>query len=153
MKGTLTQIAGVVTAVVDGAAPDGKPLVRWPAGGGRARTVPAVWMAAAPDWSQCAGLRAILGFEEGDESRPILLGLLDAPPASALERATGAAAPEGEDAAPRSLRLKSDQELILECGEAQIVLRADGRVAIRGTHVLSRSKGINRIKGGAVQIN
>ena len=30
---------------------------------------------------------------------------------------------------------------------------AEGKVLIRGTYLLSRSSGVNRIKGGSVQIN
>ena len=49
--------------------------------------------------------------------------------------------------------LEAADEIVLRCGEASITLRRNGRVVIRGTHVESRSRGVNRIKGGAVQIN
>lgn len=44
-------------------------------------------------------------------------------------------------------------EIVLRCGEASITLRRNGRVVVRGTYVETRSEGVNRIRGGAVQIN
>lgn len=44
-------------------------------------------------------------------------------------------------------------ELVLRCGQASITLRRNGRVLINGTHVETQAEGVNRIKGGSVQIN
>ena len=49
--------------------------------------------------------------------------------------------------------LEAAEEIVLRCGEASITLRSNGRVVVRGTYVETRSKGVNRIKGGSVQIN
>ena len=49
--------------------------------------------------------------------------------------------------------LKAQQEIVLECGKASITLTRAGKVLIRGAYLLSRSSGVNRIKGGSVQIN
>ena len=142
-------VSGVVVAVVVGATAQGSPLVRWGTGEGITRPARGVWMESQPDWTDCEGLRAVIGFEEGDETRPILLGLMDAPPAAK----TPAEGEKPQDTKPEVLRLESEKELILECGKAKIALRADGRVTILGGYVLSRSKGVNKIKGGSVQIN
>jgi hypothetical protein len=53
----------------------------------------------------------------------------------------------------RVIEIAADEKLTLQCGESSIVLSGDGSVIIRGTRIVSRSKGINRIKGAAVQIN
>jgi hypothetical protein len=53
----------------------------------------------------------------------------------------------------RRLVLDARDEIVLRCGRSTIELRVDGKIIIRGTHLLSRSSGINRIKGGAVSIN
>lgn len=45
------------------------------------------------------------------------------------------------------------EEVVLRCGKASITLTSEGRVIIRGAHVVSRSTGANKIKGGSVQIN
>lgn len=44
-------------------------------------------------------------------------------------------------------------EIVLRCGKASITLRRNGRVVIRGTYVETRAEGVNRVKGGSVQIN
>lgn len=45
------------------------------------------------------------------------------------------------------------QSIVLRCGEASITLQSDGKVVIRGIHVISHAKGVNRIRGGSVQLN
>lgn len=49
--------------------------------------------------------------------------------------------------------LEGKQQVILRCGEASIELRHDGKIVIRGLHVVTHADGVNRIRGGAVQIN
>jgi hypothetical protein len=49
--------------------------------------------------------------------------------------------------------LEAQEEIVLKCGEGSITLRKDGKIIIKGTHLLSRASGPNRIKGGSVQIN
>ncbi len=51
------------------------------------------------------------------------------------------------------LVLEARKEVTLRCGKASIHLTADGRVTIRGTQVLSRSDGPNRVQGASVQLN
>lgn len=150
---TTDGVSGVVIGMVEGATDDGRPLVCWGRGRRSARPVRAVWMQTPPEWSSCKGLRAVLGFEEGDESKPVLLGLLDSPPIDREAVQTAADAEATTEAKPKVLRIESEQELVLECGKAKISLRADGRVVILGGYVISRSKGVNKIKGGSVQIN
>ena len=45
------------------------------------------------------------------------------------------------------------EEIVLRCGKASIILTRAGKIIIRGAYLLNRSSGINRIKGGTVQIN
>jgi hypothetical protein len=49
--------------------------------------------------------------------------------------------------------IEAKNEIVLVCGQASIVLRRNGRIAIYGTHLETRSKGINRIRGGIVELN
>lgn len=53
----------------------------------------------------------------------------------------------------QSVVLEGKQQVVLRCGEACIELRSDGRIVIRGLHVVTHAEGVNRIRGGAVQIN
>ena len=133
----LTQLPSVVLGQIVGVDPQGAPRVSWQ--DGPAATAQAVWMANPPAWPECVGVDVVLGFIDGDEQRPIILGLLGGPRVSAPK--------------PETLRIESGRELVIECGEAKIALRADGRIEIRGTHIISRSSGPNKIKGGSVFIN
>lgn len=69
------------------------PFVEW--SGSPAPTMARVlWMERSPEWSKCIGLRVALAFEGGNESRPVVVGLLEAPP-------DGALAPVSSEPAPR----------------------------------------------------
>lgn len=153
MKGTVTQIAGLVTAVLEGETPDGRPIVSWAGGREGPQVARCVWMEPRPAWSMCRGSGVILGFEDGDERKPVVLGLLDEPFVEERKTPLNIRRRETEGSRPDVLRIESAQELILECGKAKIALRADGRVSILGGYVVSRSSGVNKIKGGSVQIN
>jgi hypothetical protein len=53
----------------------------------------------------------------------------------------------------RRVRITAKDEIVLECGQASVTLRRNGRIIIRGTYVETHSEGTNRIKGGQVRIN
>jgi len=90
------------------------------------------------------GNEAVLLFENGDPSRPIVVGAL-----RTAEKLPGVSAEiDGE-----RVVVSAEREIVLRCGEASITLTKAGKVLIRGTYVLTRSSGANRIKGAAVEIN
>jgi hypothetical protein len=134
----VTQLPGVLLGTVTGVDERGLPIVS--TGAAEAPAAYVVWMPDPPEWSDCVGLRVVLALVDGDESRPVVLGLLDAPPAPPKQ-------------VPDALRVESRRELVIECGKSKIALRADGRIEIRGGHLISRSSGPNKIKGGTVHIN
>lgn len=49
--------------------------------------------------------------------------------------------------------LEGSEEVTLKCGKASITLTKSGKILIRGTYLLNRSTGVNRIMGGSVQVN
>lgn len=69
--------------------------------------------------------------------------------AEPLAEATESAASE----LPERLVLTADREIVLQVGKASITLTKAGKIILRGTYVVSRSSGVNKIKGGSVQIN
>ena len=96
--------------------------------------------------SSDAGRReALLVFEEERSDRPVIVGLL-------VDRPTAAKAVTAAVDGQR-VEIEGKDEIVLRCGEASITLRRNGRVVIRGAYVETRSRGVNRIKGGSVQIN
>jgi|JI6StandDraft_1071083.scaffolds.fasta_scaffold73467_2 hypothetical protein len=100
--------------------------------------------------------RAVLVFEEGDPLQPIVVGLIKAPmTATAGVQVQLPTLPTGlrADGKDKRVVLEAADEIVLQCGTASITLRRNGRVVIRGAYVETRSQGVNRIKGGSVQIN
>jgi hypothetical protein len=132
----------VVTGVIKAVSGRGEPIVELSinnSGGPlRARTVVPL---AEKDISR----QAVITFDEGDPRRPIILGLLSKQEDS--ERQVNIEV-DGE-----KLVLTGGQEIVLRCGGASITLTRAGKVLIQGEYVLTRSKGVNRIRGGSVQIN
>ena len=92
-------------------------------------------------------------FDRGDVRLPIIIGV--------IERSGGLGAPRDQrptesvrvQADDTRLVLTAEREIVLQCGEASITLTRAGKVIIRGTYVLSRSSGYNKIKGAAIDIN
>ncbi len=54
---------------------------------------------------------------------------------------------------PDELLLTANQKITIRCGESSITLTAAGKIILRGKYIVSRSSGVQRIKGGSVQIN
>jgi hypothetical protein len=96
------------------------------------------------------GQPVVLLLDPAAGGAPVLLGLLQPLGAEATAPAVGEGVRARIDG---RLELDARDEIVLRCGEATIVLRANGRVVVRGAYVETRARGTNRIKGGSVSIN
>ncbi|MBU8896795.1 hypothetical protein DRW03_16410 [Corallococcus sp. H22C18031201] len=108
---------------------------------------------------------AVLLFEEGDPRLPLLIGLELAPSSTPLlDALLSEDSPEPQsEAAPalpteahvdgQRVVIEGKDEVVLQCGQASITLRRNGKVVIRGAYVETHASGVNRIKGGSVQVN
>ena len=95
------------------------------------------------------GAQVVLMFEANDPAKPVVMGILRETATRPAERSDQVEV----DADGARLVLTARDEVVLRCGEASITLTRAGKVLIRGTYILSRSNGMNRIVGGTVQIN
>lgn len=93
------------------------------------------------------GQALALGFEGGDPMQPIILGPMLAQPALA------ASAPAEVLLDGERMVLTAEHEIELRCGEAALILSADGRIQLRGTYITSHASATQRILGGSVNIN
>jgi hypothetical protein len=139
-------LPGVMLGTLDRIDPCGRPLV--------------VFSGSAPPTAARStvvldekdiGREVVLMFEGGDSTKPIIVGVVQEPGASprvSQRRDHVEARVDGH-----RVVLDAEQEIVLRCGKASITLTRAGKVLIRGAYLLSRSSGVNRIKGGSVQIN
>jgi hypothetical protein len=61
--------------------------------------------------------------------------------------------PEGTPVKRKRLVLEAGEEISLRCGKSSVTLTRNGTVIVRGAKVVSRSSGVNKIKGASVSIN
>lgn len=156
---------GVVVGYLVALDDDGAPLVDFP--GNRAER-PLVATATRHYGNADVGREVALLFAAGDTSQPLLIGPLIRPdestptaPAIAetsglveapvLVETPGVAAAVTVDGDVTTIT--AERQLVLRCGAASITLTRAGKVLIRGKYLLSRSSGVNRIKGGSIQLN
>ena len=98
------------------------------------------------------GSSVVLLFEGGDVRRPIVVGVIRdrgvaQDPAGAPQQLVSVQADDDR------FVVSAEREIVLRCGDASITLTRAGKVLIRGTYILSRSSGYNKVKGAAVDIN
>lgn len=99
-------------------------------------------------------VKVLIAFEENDKRRPVIIDVIrdriePSPSAMAMDRSNlDDVKIDGE-----TVTFDAKKEIVLRCGKSSITLTRAGKVLIRGAYLLNRSSGVNRIKGGSVQIN
>jgi hypothetical protein len=99
------------------------------------------------------GREVALGFEAGDAGRPVILGLMLLPALQTPGEKVAPAHLEARLDGGETLLLEAEHELELRCGEASILLTADGRIHIRGQYITSQAEATQRILGGNLSLN
>lgn len=100
------------------------------------------------------GKEVLLMFESNDPALPVVVDALYSAIDHVLET-TEVNIKRPDHAVVDGKRIKFDakEEIVLQCGEASITLTSAGKVLIKGEYLLSRSNGVNKIKGAKVAIN
>ena len=144
-----SRIDGVVVGHVVAVDNDGEPFVEYPGSPDEAYRALSTVAIESGD----VGRDVAICFVRGIPSRPVIIGFMWEPD---LERESAPASESqklrvesGED----YVVVEADKELTLRCGKSSITLTRAGKVLIRGKYISSRSAGVNRVKGGSVQIN
>lgn len=128
----LPALAGLRSAVVEDAGPDGRLKVSLPG-------EPPLWAPSlAPAGPGDIGRTCVVAPLDGDGL--VVVGFVKAGEAEITR--------DGE-----RMVIEARREVVLRCGKASLTLTADGRVTIRGTELLSRARGANRVQGASVQLN
>lgn len=147
-----TVAASPVVGVVHRLAADGVPHVDYP---GNAHGLLPARIAGEQGAVRIAqGSSVVLLFEQHDPTRPVILAAVydrlrePSDINSSIAEKTTDAIVDG-----RRVVLEARHEIVLRCGRASITLTANGKVVIKGTELVSRSSGANKIKGAVVNIN
>ena len=142
-----SRLDGVVIGVLMGFDDDGAPLVVFP-GNPVEQAVPARTTARLEQGH--VGSEVALMFEQGDPARPLVMGRILHP-----EMALPSPGPQRLQATvdDQRLELRAEREIVLRCGKASITLTRAGKILLRGAYLFSRSTGVNKIKGGSIQLN
>jgi Domain of unknown function (DUF6484) len=135
-------LPGVAIGTLIGLEQSGAPLVDFP-GNPVHRAVIARSTVAVGE-AEVGGEVALM-FDHGDPRLPILIGAIRNPETSGRKVT---AIVDGE-----RVVVTAEDELVLQCGAASITLTRAGKILIRGKYLLSRSSGMNRIKGASVELN
>jgi hypothetical protein len=91
-----------------------------------------------------AGMKVLLAFDEGDPTRPIILGVI-------FDRARTKSRMLHLKAA--RIVLEAQDELVMHCGQGAFEARKDGKVQVRGRDIVSRAERSNKVRGATVLIN
>jgi hypothetical protein len=105
--------------------------------------------------NQNQGTEVALGFVNGNPAMPIILGLIRK--AGETEQTATNEVTEEENVDVQldgeKLTLSAEKEIVLKCGKSSITLTRAGKIIVKGSYLSNHSTGVNRIKGGSVQIN
>jgi hypothetical protein len=95
------------------------------------------------------GREVAILFEGGDIHKPLIIGRIQQPSINQNNKTQYRNAElDGE-----TIIFTAEKEIILKCGKASITLTKAGKILINGEYLSSRSTGVNRIKGGSIQLN
>lgn len=100
-----------------------------------------------------AGRDVLLVFENGHPDRPIITGFIQEQPVVLSLTPEEKQTFNDTHVDGKRVFLEAEKEIVLRCGKSSVMLRADGKIIIKGMEVVSRAKGTNKVKGGTVRIN
>jgi hypothetical protein len=135
--------SGGVRGILTGFSDTGAPLVDFPNKGYPGAVAAQSTVALYPS---DIGKEAVIVFEDHDPGRPIIIGIIKTTPLTPPP-------PPEISIDGNVLSLTAEREIVLRCGDASITLTRDGKVLIKGSYLLSKSAGVNRVKGGSVELN
>jgi Domain of unknown function (DUF6484) len=145
---------GTVVGVLVGFGGSGRPLVSYQADR-ESKVVEA--RSCVPVGTDRIGREVVLLFVNAGGETPIIMGIVqDDLDLKKLHRPTNEPLHENVhdvESDGERLIITSEREIVLRCGQASITLTREGKLLLRGAYVSSRSSGVNRIKGGSVEIN
>jgi Domain of unknown function (DUF6484) len=137
VSSTLPELKGTVAGTFADIAPGGLPLVE--VSGVRLLARSCVQLHVRD-----VGKEVLVTFDSAHPETPIVLGVLQPPIVTETVEVTA----DGKNVA-----LSAHDSITLRCGDASITLNREGKIVIRGAHVVTHASGVNRIRGASVELN
>ena len=124
---------------------------------GRTRLAPHFLLNQLPDQPGGCGTRDSIAVSSWQPHEPCGDGFVEPPTTEEVQLLEQILSKDSHSVETKvdseTLTLTANREIVIRCGEASITLTRAGKILLRGKYLLSRSSGVNRIKGGSVQIN
>ena len=98
--------------------------------------------------AEAAQREVLLVLADGAPPQPYIMGVVQPAPGAGGALPGPVVERDGD-----RVVIEGEREVVLQCGEAKLVLRRDGKIIIHGRDVTTRARRRHRIKGGAVLIN
>lgn len=145
-------INGIVIGNLSDPGEQGETLVDYP---GSPSNEPMVAISTEDLSSQPVGSELALGFVNGDPLQPIILGVIQNVDDTGNSERQKSTAHQKVDVHidGDKLTFSADREIVLKCGKSSITLTRAGKIILKGAYLSNHATGVNRIKGGSVQIN
>ncbi|WLQ17141.1 DUF6484 domain-containing protein [Hahella aquimaris] len=101
------------------------------------------------------GQQLLMLFEGGRKKSPVIIGVVGEAlvPNESQTVVLPVGKTDGAVIDGKKVRFDARDEIQLVCGKSSILLRADGKVVIKGKDILNRAMSSNKIKGANVAIN
>ncbi|RPI72407.1 MAG: hypothetical protein EHM45_22290 [Desulfobacteraceae bacterium] len=97
--------------------------------------------------------QVLLVLENNDPALPIIIDMIYSLVDEITEASLDTQKPQEALIDGKRIILEAEEEIVLRCGQASILLKKDGQIVIRGTNLLSRSSGPNKVKGATIAFN
>jgi len=145
------RINGVVIGTLADSGKSGRTLVHFP---GIPSDGPLEAISTEDMTGKTPGSEVALGFVDGNPTLPIILGIIQK---TGDQKASSEEISSEQNIDVRldgeTLTLSAEREIVLKCGKSSITLTRAGKIILKGAYLSNHSTGVNRIKGGSVQIN
>lgn len=96
------------------------------------------------------GKDVALMFENGDLKCPLIIGFIQKSGHTQNEKQRQEYSVSLDD---EEIILSAKKNITLKCGKSSITLTSAGKILIKGTYLSNSSTGVNRIRGGSIQLN
>ena len=104
------------------------------------------------------GREVLIVFDGGNPDLPIIIGVMESIIDDLVSLEMNG--PSDPDKKPveakvdgKRIEFEAEEEIVLKCGNGSITIKKEGKIIVKGTEIVSRASGRNKIKGGSVELN